>query len=419
MSILAKNNSNNKSTNTVSITTNKMTAKFFKQLLLKSLGRREQALDLINCFAESLKNNTIVSPYKSCAELLKDYGLNPKETRFNESFTILKKLGIVLKHNNHYLLNPLVEEKATARSYELAVEYYNLLFKDIAFDTFEFKTLADLENQAACCFIKELAEQNERIDLNNYAFNKGMAGYAYIEPLEIKSPEDYTAIFNSPKKSLDGSTKRIWNAISDSYRNICSDYITQMLMKHVEMLKEQGVVEVNWGKWNRPIYTFNRITLISQKTLIPLTATKTYQDSIPPSDAQLTAELFETTKQELQQQFEEEDLNQEFEIEKQQQEFLDLDTERKVAEIMAAHNSNKPKEVINPYPTLTDPDEINAVVAKIRQEGRFPTQADCLPLNIDIQLCTEAHNAWCVQQKPIWDGIARAKQLELAQKIAH
>lgn len=289
-----------------------MTAKFFKNLLNKSLRRREQATNLIDLFTNSIKNNTIASPYKSCAQMLKDNDINPTDTRYAECFTLLKKLGIILKHNNVYLLNPLMECNATARSFELAVQYYNLLFKECVF-SFPFKSIEDLQDNAVDNYIKDLVKQNQYKQQENE-----LCKLAGIEPtqelINIKSHEQYFNIaFGEKPKSQEGYKQFIWQKIHTTYRFISSDYITGLLLEHIRMLQQQGVIDFQEGGQGRKSYfNFNKVTVKSQKNLLFYYQTQHYLDSFntPESKMQDASQFLSDIKDELQQQYEEEELQQ-------------------------------------------------------------------------------------------------------------
>lgn len=259
----------------------------------------------------------MVSAYKSCAELLKAQGINPKDTRYNEAFTALKKLGIILKHDNRYLLNPLVDDKATSRRYELAINYYNILFEDLAF---EFTTVDQFRDEAVSLYMADLQQLNQRIEDANYIYELTGEG-EYRAPLQLKSFQEYYDIaFCSLKpNSLYGAPKAIWKAVNETYRYICGQYITRLLLEHIYMMEEQGIVRVEWaGRGSKTLYYFNKLTLKLQKTLISYDQTKYYLDNLPTPDEELAQQLFADTQQELQQQFEEEDSTDETTMTQQQ-----------------------------------------------------------------------------------------------------
>lgn len=293
----------------ISITNKDMTAKFFGNLLNKSLRRREQATNLIDLFANSIKNDTIASPYKSCAQMLKDNDINPTDTSYAECFTLLKKLGIILKHNNVYLLNPLMEYNATARSFELAVQYYNLLFKQCVF-SFSLKSIEDLKDEAVDNYIEDLVKQNQYKQQENE-----LCKLAGIEPtqelLNIKSHEQYFNIaFGEKPKSQEGYKQFIWQKIQTIYRFISSDYITGLLLEHICMLEQQGVIDFQEGAQGRKSYfNFHKITVKSQ--MIFYYQTQRYLDSFttPESKMKDASKFLSDIKDELQQQYEEEALN--------------------------------------------------------------------------------------------------------------
>ena len=355
---------------------------FYKRLFSQSM-KRDALHDICLMLLNTINNNTISSSYKSCAEMLKANDINPKDNAYTEAFTALKKLGIILKHNNRYLLNPAVEANYTSRRYELIIDYYNLLFKDTVFDLL---TLDELKRLAVSSYTADIDHRNELIEENNYLYEKfGSPRFEYKEPIYIKSFDQlYELAFNTARpKLLSTYDKPIYKAINEAYRNVCTNQATQLFIQHIYILEEQGIVDVQWGgKGTKTNYTFHKFTLKAQKALISYDQTKYYLDKLPTPHEELAAQLFEDTQQQLQSQFEEEDASATLIPNPPQQQLEDDIVDDEFADEQL---------------------RIKDTVALIRKEGRFPTKDDDLPLDIHLQLCTEAHYKWAANSNLLPD----------------
>lgn len=420
-----------------SIKQQQLIMEFYKQLFSKSM-KRDALYNICLMLVNTISNNTIYSSYKSCAEMLKANNISPKDNAYTEAFTALKKLGIILKYNNRYLLNPAVEAKYTSRRYELIIDYYNLLFKDTAF---ELLTLDELRNQAVYSYFDKIAERNQQIEYNNHLYEKfGSPQFEYIQPLSPKSfDEVYNLAFNTAKpKLLSDYDTPIYKSVNEAYRNLCSNQATNLFIQHIYILEEQGIVDVQWGgKGTKTNYTFHKFTLKAQKALISYDQTNYYLDNLPTPHEELAAQLFEDIQQQLQSQFEEEDMSATLTFTTASQQQLDkdksptkdyraieaellskqspehieelrqhnelmyqeyLEDEKRYGKPIFDWESNIP--IQEPFP-LTE--EQKDTVALIRKEGRFPTDSDNLPIDIHVELCTEAHNKWAAHNNLLPD----------------
>ncbi|MEL6440577.1 MAG: hypothetical protein AAFQ80_15125 [Cyanobacteria bacterium J06621_8] len=348
---------------TSSIKQQQLVMKFYNRLFQQSL-KRETLQNIVLMLLNNIKNNSIVSSYKSCTEMLKANNINHKDNGYTESFTALKKLGIILKHDNRYLLNPAVEAKYTSRRYQLIIEYYNLLFKDTAF---ELTTLDELRNEAVYTYFNNIAERNEKIEFNNCLYEKfGSPKFEYIKPLTPKSfDEVYNIAFNTPKpKLLSEYDKPIYKSVNESYRHVCSNQVTALLIHHIYILEEQGLVTVQWGGKGTPTnYLFHRLTVKVQKALVSYDQTKYYLDNLPVPDEELAAQLFEDTQQQVQLQFEEEEImNQSYNDESDQQSIDLPESEPEVTQVNIdeLYDMIHPSSLnLKPYYTYTQSQEDN------------------------------------------------------------
>ena len=332
---------------------------FYKRLFSKSM-KRDALNDICLMLVNTIKNNTISSSYKSCAEMLKANNISPKDNAYTEAFTALKKLGIILKHNNRYLLNPAVEANYTSRRYELIIDYYNLLFKDTAF---QLLTLDELRNQAVCSYFDNIAERNQKIEYNNCLYEKfGSSQFEYIQPLSPKSfDEVYNLAFNTAKpKLLSDYDTPIYKTVNEAYRNLCSNQATNLFIHHIYILEEQGIVDVQWGgKGTKTNYTFHKFTLKAQKALTSYDQTKYYLDNLPTSHEELAAQLFEDNQQQLQLQFEEEDAADE--ATKASPNVEDVAANTSTISINSINNSNMAQQIsclLPQYVSLPTPQEV-------------------------------------------------------------
>lgn len=290
-----------------SIKQQQLIMEFYKQLFSKSM-KRDALYNICLMLVNTIKNNAICSSYKSCADMLRDNNITADNKEYKLAFTALKKLGIILKHNNRYLLNPAVEANYTSRRYELIIGYYNLLFGETAF---ELLTLDELRQLAVSSYTADIDKRNQLIEENNYLYEKfGSPRFEYMQPIHIKSYDQlYQLAFNTAKpKSLSTYDKPIYKAINEAYRNVCTNQATKLFIEHIRILEEQGIVNVQWGgKGTKTNYTFHKFTLKAQKALVSYDQTHYYLDNLPIPDEELAAQFFEDTQQKLQLQFEEED----------------------------------------------------------------------------------------------------------------
>lgn len=494
-----------------SIKQQQLIMEFYKQLFSKSM-KRDALYNICLMLANTIKNNTISSSYKSCIEMLKAHDISVKDNAYTEAFTALKKLGIILKHNNRYLLNPAVEANYTSRRYELIIDYYNLLFKDTAF---ELLTLDELRNQAVYSYFDKIAERNQQIEYNNHLYEKfGSPQFEYIQPLSPKSfDEVYNLAFNTAKpKLLSDYDTPIYKSVNEAYRNLCTNQATNLFIQHIYILEEQGIVNVQWGgKGTKTNYTFHKFTLKAQKALISYDQTNYYLDNLPIPHEELAAQLFEDTQQQLQLQFEEEDMSDtalsDSMVDTKNSSskyygFSELDDvpDPRYEDLTYTFNTKNqvvdkysrlkrsccilpqyiptsvPEEIINQQqlsfwadlsyedrliyyrqnPSLfnklhkhltgsifiKDYDELlfrmsaliekylsgrdtsrtsysndslteeqKDTVAIIRKEGRFPTDSDNLPIDIHIELCTEAHYKWAANNNLLPDKTKLASSI--------
>lgn len=271
-----------------SFTQKKLTMKFFNSLFVQSLKASPFSRIKI-MLAESLKNNTIQSPYKSCAQLLKANGISSTNKEYNKAFTVLKKLGIILKHNNFYYLNPLVEEKSTSRTYELVIQYYNILFQDTCYELF---TVDQLRSKAVDEYMLSLLQPN----------NPSKA---------LKSFNEYYDIaFNSRGlRYIPSADKAIYYGVNETYRHLASNHIVKLVYEHALMVEEQGLVSITYNpSQQKTYYEFKRFPLKDHKGLIKYTQTNQYLDNLPQPDEEIAKQFFSDTKYELIEQFKEEDL---------------------------------------------------------------------------------------------------------------
>ncbi|MEM8830537.1 MAG: hypothetical protein AAGE96_14440 [Cyanobacteria bacterium P01_G01_bin.19] len=260
---------------------------------------------IIEFLLQTIKNDTIKSSYKSCAQMLKANGMNSKSTFYNEAFTALNKLGLILKHDNVYHLHPLVEAKYTSKRYELVIDYYRLLFHDASFN-FEVYTLDELKRKAVRTYLLDLQERNQAIHDNNLLWqHRGEPHYYYQNPLSIPTfDEAFEIAFLSRPKSLPQAHKAIYKTIWEHYRNHCSDQITNLVIEHMHIMEDQGVLTVGYERHTGIQYAFNKLTKDLQKNLVHYNQTQYYQDLIPSPDTELIEALYSDMMPKLKEEFE-------------------------------------------------------------------------------------------------------------------
>lgn len=256
-----------------------LTAKFFSNLMRKSLNRTH--LDsIVTGLYDSTHNDHVFSKFKSLAEMLKQYGIDSNDANYKAAWAAMKKLGLILKHNNRYAVNPAVESSAVdGRPYELIIEYYNILFKE---SNFTLYTLEDIKTEVINASICKTKAENIDIERNNETRRLYPNSSLTEQTLkkEYTYDELYSIAFDPSSKGVNPSRKR---ALNDAYRISCNKYVEELILHHIDLLEEQGLIEVT-VQGRSTVYIFNDFTVKMQKSLKHYTKLPYYTNYVPSTD---------------------------------------------------------------------------------------------------------------------------------------
>ncbi len=385
--------------------------------ITKSTLRGQSYNNILDTLKRGLRYNDCKTKYSQNKVVVKDACPNNSFGSYNRSVSHLKKLGMILSHEGHIYLNPLVETRTTSKFYELVIEYYNLLWSN------EFKSSVYI-NYKGHSYTLPTVEGLKQIIVDEYKcliqFDEG------LEHLTTQNLHDIA--FKFKKAELEEQFPSVnsrelvalKSKLTKIYTNLGSTTMKEIAATHADILFEQLPIqrldnnEVAFARLPKTwkcihftetsiyqealeLYSVNH----SVNQLIYFTQEKPFTVIQQPQEQDMPTKTITKEYRALEASLAAKQSPEHIEELRQHNELMYkeyLDGEKRYGKPVFDWESNIP--IQEPFP-LTE--EQKDTVALIRKKGRFPTNNDNLPIDIHVELCTEAHNKWAANNKLLPD----------------
>ncbi|MCC0177812.1 hypothetical protein I4641_12570 [Waterburya agarophytonicola K14] len=272
--------------------------------ITKSTLRGQSYSNILDTLKRGLRYNDCKTKYSLNTVVVKDACPNNSYGSYNRSMSHLKKLGMILAHEGHIYLNPLVETRTTSKFYELVIEYYNLLWFEkfrstvhITYKGFDY-SLPTVER------LKQIIVEEHKVLLQN------------DENQQCLSTQNlYDIAFTFKKSELENQfpfidTKdlvALKSKITKIYTNLGYTTMKEIAATHADMLFEQLPIQ----RLDNNEVAFGRLP--SKWKCIHFTETQEYINALDELEEQQQSidftqeELFTVIQPQLQSQFKKED----------------------------------------------------------------------------------------------------------------
>ena len=272
--------------------------------ITKSTLRGQSYSNILDTLKRGLRYNDCKTKYSLNTVVVKDACPNNSYGSYNRSMSHLKKLGMILAHEGHIYLNPLVETRTTSKFYELVIEYYNLLWSEEFRSTVHITYKGFNYSLPTVEVLKQIIVEEHKVLLQN------------DENQQCLSTQNlYDIAFTFKKSELENQFPFIdikdlvalKSKITKIYTNLGYTTMKEIAATHADMLFEQLPIQ----RLDNNEVAFGRLP--SKWKCIHFTETQEYINALDELEEEQQSidftqeELFTVIQPQLQSQFKEED----------------------------------------------------------------------------------------------------------------